>query len=298
MHLLSYALALIAAIINGAAQVMQRKASRDEPDRLEMNPRLFVELARHPIWLLGIAGVVVGSVFQIAALNFGALASVQTIVILELPFALLGATWFLGSRLRKRDWASIGLMTAGTIGLVAFLDPRAGSAADVSTLAWIVALATTLAPILALVFLALRSDGARRAALLGIATGISFALFAALVKGVELEFQSEGVAAVFSSWEIYMAALTAAGSMWLLQNALHAGKLAAAQPGMTLLDPAVSIVWGTLVFHEQVRGGLFVLAAALSFVAIVAGAIALARSPMLEESSGDRGDARHEVRET
>jgi hypothetical protein len=42
-------------------------------------------------------------------------------------------------------------------------------------------------------------------------------------------------------------------SMWLLQNALHAGKLVAAQPGMTLLDPVVSIIWGAGVPRIHAR---------------------------------------------
>lgn len=123
---------------------------------------------------------------------------------------------------------------------------------------------------------------ARAAALLGAATGICLALFAALMKGVTLQFQ-QGFITVITSWQIYLAILAGIAGMWLLQNALHAGKLVAAQPGITLLDPTVAIVWGALVFDEHMRGGIFILLAVISAAAIAVSAIALAESPRVQE---------------
>ncbi|HEX9041545.1 MAG TPA: hypothetical protein VF838_11020 [Trebonia sp.] len=47
--------------------------------------------------------------------------------------------------------------------------------------------------------------------------------------------------------------------MFLTQAALNAGQLIAAQPGLTRSDPLISVLWGVLAFHEQVREGWFVL---------------------------------------
>ena len=47
--------------------------------------------------------------------------------------------------------------------------------------------------------------------------------------------------------------------MFLTQAALNAGPLIAAQPGLTLSDPLISVLWGVLAFHEQVRQGWFIL---------------------------------------
>ena len=41
----------------------------------------------------------------------------------------------------------------------------------------------------------------------------------------------------------------------LLENAYHAGPLAAAQPGITLADPLVATTWGGFVFGEHVPTG-------------------------------------------
>ena len=79
--------------------------------------------------------------------------------------------------------------------------------------------------------------------------------------------------------------------MFLVQSALNAGRLIAAQPGLTLSDPIVSILWGVLAFHEKVRGGsLNLMFAALSTVLLAAAVVALARSPLLagDQQTGAR----------
>jgi drug/metabolite transporter (DMT)-like permease len=71
--------------------------------------------------------------------------------------------------------------------------------------------------------------------------------------------------------------------MFLTQSVLNAGQLIAAQPGLTLTDPLISVLWGVLVFHEQVRQGWYILGAAGAAAVIVAGVIQLARSPLLSD---------------
>jgi drug/metabolite transporter (DMT)-like permease len=283
-----YVLAILAAAAHAAGGVLQRKPSREIPENEQESLRLFRDLFKQPLWFVGIATTILGTILQVGALALGALATVQTIVILELPFSLIGASWFLGSSLRWRDWFYIGVMTLGTAGVVIFLNPQGGHASNISSLTWGIAIAATAVPIVVLYAFTRRAESARDAALLGAATGICFALFAALMKGVTLEFHA-GVLAVITSWEIYIAILAGAAGGWLLQNAVHAGKLVAAQPGIRLLDPAVAIVWGALVFHERLRGGVFIVLVVLSAAAIVACAVGLARSPRIEEDQSEKG---------
>ena len=44
---------------------------------------LVFRLARRPVWLLGLASMILGFVFQISALRFGPLALVQPVLALE-----------------------------------------------------------------------------------------------------------------------------------------------------------------------------------------------------------------------
>ncbi len=107
---------------------------------------------------------------------------------------------------------------------------------------------------------------------------------------------SNGFGALFTSWQIYAMVATGLLGMFLVQSALNAGRLIAAQPGLTLSDPIVSILWGVLAFHEGVSGGtLSLLCAAFSTVLMAAAVVVLARSPVLsddhQQAAGDHQQA-------
>jgi hypothetical protein len=100
-----------------------------------------------------------------------------------------------------------------------------------------------------------------------------------LTKGMTNAFASNGFSGALSSWTTY--AMVAAGllGMFLLQNALPAGRLLASQPGITLLDPVTAIAWGVLAFHETVNGGSWWAVTAAGAAAMVTGVIILVESP-------------------
>ena len=75
-------------------------------------------------------------------------------------------------------------------------------------------------------------------------------------------------------------------AMFLVQSALNAGRLVAAQPGLTLTDPIVSILWGVLVFREQVRTGWFLVLTLVGGLVMVGAVLVLGRSPLLSGESG------------
>jgi hypothetical protein len=80
--------------------------------------------------------------------------------------------------------------------------------------------------------------------------------------------------------------------MFLVQSAMNAGRLVAAQPGLTLTDPIVSVLWGVFIFHEQVRTGWYLVLFGAG-AAVTAGAVLLlARSPLLSAESGRRVERR------
>ena len=58
--MLAEGFALLAAALNAAASVLQRRAARDEPDEREFSLRLLLDLVRRPAWFAGIGCVVVG----------------------------------------------------------------------------------------------------------------------------------------------------------------------------------------------------------------------------------------------
>ncbi|HEV2372620.1 MAG TPA: hypothetical protein VGS19_10650 [Streptosporangiaceae bacterium] len=201
----------------------------------------------------------------------------------------------LGSRLDWTERAAIAMMTAGTFGLIAFLGPRSGRDAGIGWTLWFLAGLATVVPIAAMFWLGYRSSSpGRRAALLGVGAGMGFGLATAMTKGMTVQFATGGIIGVLTSWQLYAAGVAGVFAFWLDQNAINAGSLAAAQPGVTLADPYVSVAWGAAVFHEPMRGGLWAAAAAVCGVAMSAGAFVLARSPAItgpQESSETDGAA-------
>ena len=285
----SYVLAVFAAVANATSNVLVRKAAREEPTSLQFNLHLLVDLARRRVWLTGFGITICAYLLQAAALGTGQLAVVEPLIVLELPMTLIGAGWLLGARLGRREWLSIAGMTAGLAGLIAFLYPTGGQVGGVPTWVWAVGVGTNAAAV-AVLFLAGRRTGspARRAVYLGAAAGLGFGLTAALTKGMTGRFATGGVAGAVGSWQLYASFASGAAAMWLLQNAYSAGRLAAAQPGVTLLDPFAAIGWGVLIFGEQTRGGAFTALAGISAVLMAVCAVALSRSPQLEGARAQR----------
>ena len=95
------------------------------------------------------------------------------------------------------------------------------------------------------------------------AAGSAFGLTAALMKAMTGTFAG-GIVALLTHWELYRMIATGVLGMFLLQSAMNAGRLLAAQPGLTLSDPIVSVLWGVLVFGERVRTGWSDVLAAVS----------------------------------
>jgi drug/metabolite transporter (DMT)-like permease len=276
---ISYALAFLAAIVNAVGDVLNRKASREVPANLAFRFRLVADLLRRRAWLAAGALMLMSFVLAAAALGTGQLAAVQLIVILELPLTLVGSAWFLGGQLPARDWAAIVAMTAGVIGLLVLLDPEAGSGQPASPVIWLAGSAVNVAVIAGLYFAAkAQRRPAVRSALLGVASGFGYGLTAAFTKGMAAQFGEQGVGGVLSSWQLYACVATGLVSTWLLQNAYHAGTLAAAQPGITLVDPIVATVWGAVAFGEHVRQDWILLLAVLPLALLAAGVLALSRS--------------------
>jgi drug/metabolite transporter (DMT)-like permease len=292
---LKYLLAVLAACANATSSVMQRKANREVPRKQNLSPRLIWSLAHQPTWFGGVLAITAGFLLQAAALGNGQLSVVEPILVLELPATLILASWVFRARLGWREWASIALMAAGLAGVLFALSPSGGQTANVRWYAWLTAIGINLAVAGALVAYGRRgpagrgrsdkAGSARQAAVLGVAAGSAFGLTAALMKGMTGTFAA-GIGGVVTHWELYGMIATGVLGMFLLQSALNAGQLIAAQPGLTLTDPIVSILWGVLVFGERVRTGWFVIPAVAGALMLAAAVLVLIRSPLLSDGSG------------
>ncbi len=297
--MLAYLLAVLAACANAASSVLQRKANTQVPVEREPGLGLIARLLRRPVWFAGFACALASFLLQAAALGSGELSLVEPILVIELPLTLVIAAKVFGSRLGRREWLAIAGMTVGLAGLLLTLAPSP-SAANPKTPwpTWLIGIGVNLAAVAICVAAGRRSQparehgrgGGRRAAAFGVAAGCQFGLTAALMKGMT-ERYSQGFAALFTGWQLYAMALSGLLSMFLLQAALNAGRLVAAQPGLTLGDPLVSVLWGALAFDERLRGGWFTLPAIAAGALLTGAVVELGRSPLLDADVDVPSDA-------
>lgn len=281
MTLASLLLAVLAAGCNAVSSVMQRKANLQEPPSRRFGVHLLWRVVRQPSWGVGIGALIASFALQATALGLGTLSTVEPVLAVELPMTLFLGAWTFRHPLGWREYGSAAAMAAGLAVFVVAIGPSGGDAARVSGGVAGIAAAATLAAIIALVVVAERGAARARPALLGAAAGAMFGLTASLMKIAVAVVSRDGFAAVLRHWELYGMGAFGITSLVLVQAALHAGTLVAVQPGLTLMDPLVSVAWGTLLLGEASHRGPVLLLAPVGAAIIVAAVLVLARSPAL-----------------
>jgi drug/metabolite transporter (DMT)-like permease len=280
--------ALLAACANALSSVLERRAARDAPLEDALSWRLVADLARRPAWFDGIASLTVGFALQALALHGGQIATVEPILIVELPITLLLGAAVFKVRLSLRDLAAALTMSAGLALLLLAGAPAGDSPGQVSAWEWVLTIIATCAAGAALLSVGWRAGrGNQRAALWATAAGAGFGLAAALMKA-STALLNHGVGATLSSWKPY--AMVAAGvvGLYLFQNAVQAGRLLFAQPAISLTDPLISVLIGLLLFGEHLRTGILIPLELLGVAMITAGTIALAHSPLISSDARPR----------
>jgi hypothetical protein len=270
--------ALLTAASNAAASVLQRKAAKQVPSSRAMHVSLLADLIRRRVWLFGIA------LFQATALATGPIALVQPIFIIELPVTLLLAT--LANHdfqaMRRLPWRWIALTTAALGTGLAIAAPSGGTDRAQNS-SWVIALIATACFEVVLITMALGARGEPRAALLGLAAACGYALTAALMKNAMADLDISA-REFFFNWHVYATAVAGVTALFLLQNALQAGSLVASQPMLTVGDALISISYGVTLYSEDIRVGWWLLPQLIALVAIIAGCVQIAKSPLAAEA--------------
>jgi drug/metabolite transporter (DMT)-like permease len=276
-------LALLAALSNASASVLQRLAAvqeRSEDDGAGgagSAVRRFARLLRRPYWLAGAALLAVSGLLQAGALAVGSLSLVQPLLATELLFTLLVGGVVFRRRPGLWTWLAFVALAAGLALFLLAAAPGAGRA-TVPPRAWLLGGGGALGLVVLLVAAARPTKGALRAALFGLASAVCFAATAALLKEAVGRL-GHGPAAMFTHWSPYATAGAGLVAFLLLQSALGAGSLTASQPALTLGDALTSVVLGCVLFAEAIHLGWRMLPEALGIALIGAGSIGLARAP-------------------
>lgn len=286
--ILAVLFALLAALSNALATVLQRYAARTVPLAAGLRLALIGELLRKPVWLAGFGAVIAAAAFQALALLNGELSLVQPLFVLELPFALFLAGIVLHRRLPPRGWAAVGCMVVG-LGLGLWAASPSGGVNRPHAALWAAALPACGAAVFLLIAVAVRRpEGRVRAMCFGMGAAICYALTAGLLKDATQAWNDDGPTAFFTAWQTYGFALVGVAAVFLLENAMQSGPLVASQPALTLGDATVSLALGVTVFEERLRGGWYTVPMLLGALLVVCGALVLVRVPLIHTLVGPK----------
>lgn len=277
MSALTIVLALLAALSNASASVLQRRAATDESgggSGARQALRWLARVLRRPYWLAGTGFLALSTVLQAAALSVGSLAFVQPLMASELLFTLAVGSVVFRRRPDRRTWLAFAALAFGLALFLGAASPPEGRPTAEPEL-WLKVGPAVLGVVVVVLACSRLVHGASRAALLGLASAVSFAATAALIKEV-MGRLGQGVAVVLTQWPPYAALVVGGLSFLLLQSAFRAGSLTASQPALTLGDALTSVALGWVLFQEYIGLGVRVLPEVIGVALIGAGSIGLA----------------------
>ncbi len=281
-----YLLATASALANALTSILQRMGVEDAPDDTTLRLSLLTHALKRGVWLIGFVFMVGSFLSQAVALHLGDLSQVQPILTTELLFLIIIlATWF-RFRIGPREWLGCLAAAGGLTGFLLFAQPMGGDLVPTAR-GWIIVGSICGALVLVAVILALRGPRWWRATMFGTAGAIGFAFTAALIKTVGNIVATDWVQ-IFFHWQTYGLAVCGVASLFLAQNAFHAGPIAASQTALVLVDPLASLAIGIGLFGDNLRtAGAYGPLEALSLLVMFVGAASIAHSPLISGMKGD-----------
>ncbi len=278
---LTLVLALVGAMFSAVAWVLQYHEAHEAPRRLFLSPRLLIELARHPLWLAGLAAMVMGGLVQAAALARGSLAVVEPALTTSLLFALWLSAMWRRERLTRGEWGAALLVCAGLTLLLTVGSPTIGSS-TMSLGRWVAVTVAAWGGASALVVVSRGRPPGGQAAMVAGGASVLFGLQDALTRFCLDAWHAHGVMSLVTTWQPYVLVVSAVYGLTLMQSSYEVGPLTASLPSLAIGEPVVGMLIGVLAFDEHLRTtGLAPLWEALGAAVMIAGTTLLARSPLV-----------------
>ena len=246
-----YAVCLAAALCLGFGFVLQQHAAQAAPAADFLRFRLLLDLLHQPVWIAGIATMVVGQLLSGFALSRADVSLVEPILTANLLFALVIAHLMYRQGLGFNGWAGALLLSGGVAAFIIGGRPSGGNPDGDSLPRWLLAVGLLVLTEICVVS-ARHHVGAPRSMLLATGAGLLFGIQDGLTRRTTKAFH-DGIGPAFLHWAPY--ALIAIGIVGVLlaQSAFEAGPLQASLPALTASEPLSGIAVGVVVFREQLH---------------------------------------------
>jgi drug/metabolite transporter (DMT)-like permease len=282
--------ALGASATDGITAVLDERTTKQvATHRSAVSVGLIFALLHRPVWLLAISLNIVGVVFQIVALHFGALALVQPIMVCDLIFAVFLSAAFRHARPDRVMLIGVACCAGGLGWFLAVARPHGGNSTVSAATA--IPLLIAVAALLAGCLVAARFGHRMvRPLMLGLACGVCYGVTAFLFK--LLTGGGAGPAGFFGllqRWPLWAVIVIGPLGFLLNQSAYQAGVLVSPVLSViTAADPIVSIALAHQVLHESLAGGaLNITLEVVAFAVMVVGIVTLAhRAPLVAPKQG------------
>jgi drug/metabolite transporter (DMT)-like permease len=268
------ALALLAAFLFALAAALQQKGSLGLPEISLRHPASLARLAGRTTWLAGTAALFTGYAVQAAALDRGRLTIIQPLLVTTVVFALPLGYFLTQQHVGRREVIGAAVIVLGLALFAIFGDP-AGGRENAPGDEWAIAIAALLLVCAVLLVFGNRGGLTARAAVYGTIAGILFGLSAALTKPT-LGYLHEGFGELFTHWEGYALAVAGVLGFVLQQVSLGTGRLAPSVATVSVANPVVGILLGTLLLEERLsRPAWHVVVACIGLGLALAGAVVI-----------------------
>ena len=243
-------IALVAAFFFAVAATLQQKGALGMGEVSLGSPSSLLNLAKQTWWLLGTVALLTGYAFQAVALGNGRLAVVQPLLVTTIVFALPLGYLLTNQVIHRREVMGAAVVVVGLAGFTVIGEAAEGND-NAPAREWAIAVAVFGSIALVLLVMGGRGSASRKAALYGACAGVLYGLSASLCKPTVEIFDDNGLAAIFESWEFYAFAIAGIVAFVVQQVSLSTGNLAASVATVSVCNPLVSIVIGTLLLDER-----------------------------------------------
>jgi len=279
------ALALLAAFLFALAAALQQKGALGLPEISLRHPASLARLVGQTMWLVGTLALFAGYAFQAAALDRGRLAIIQPLLVTTVVFALPLGYVLTQQHVGRREIGGAAVIVAGLALFAIFGDP-AGGKENAPGEEWAIAIAVLTLVCAALLLFGGRGGLTMKAAIYGTIAGILFGLSAALTKPT-LGYLHAGIGELLSHWEGYVLAVAGVLGFVLQQVSLGTGRLAPSVATVSVANPIVGILLGTLLLDERLSRPVWHI-----FVACIGLGLALAGAVVISIAREARSDER------
>jgi drug/metabolite transporter (DMT)-like permease len=281
---LAVAAALASAICAAVSQVMQHRTAGRGPSGSGLHLGLLWHLLRQPVWLVGLLAAGGALVFHAVALGGAQLGIVQPILVSALLFALPASAIIEGRRPSVAEWLWAALLVVGLGVFLVIARPSDGVA--IPAPGPVIGALGGAAVVGAVAVLAGATFASRRrAALLGLATGVAYGMVAPLIK-IVLAQATTSSALPWIGFSIAALVVLGVVAIVLNQAAYQAGPLAASLPPLTLTDPLIATLIGVVAFGNRIEASpAAIVGEVLSALAVAVAVSQLARRTSLSPST-------------